>query len=249
MLRRRRRMRRRSLAGRLRRSQVTPRRRIEARATIGTPTNIGYRTNPARYPMFVGVPIVARASMRRRGVTWERRSRPARLRLLMRRRLRSIALAFSAAACAAQPQPDLSDVTGARSTREVTGTAYGAALPGITAGEQQRFEAGLAEFTSTRNASSGLGPVMTGAACSACHDSPPAIGGTNQRLETRFGHRNADGSFDPLLSSGGPMLQDEAIGTVNGFAWVPEALPLAANVVARRRTVPVFGLGLVDVTP
>ena len=166
----------------------------------------------------------------------------------MRRCLRNLALAFSAA-CAAQPQPDLSDVTGAHGTREVTGTTYGATLPGITAEERQRFEAGLVEFTRLRNASSGLGPVMTGAACSGCHDSPPAIGGTNQRLETRFGRRNPDGSFDPLLSSGGPMLQDEAIGTVNGFAWARETLPPAATVVAQRRTTPVFGLGLVDATP
>ena len=162
----------------------------------------------------------------------------------MRRRL---ALALYASACTAQP--DLSDVTGASGTREVNGSVYGAALPGITAEEQQRFEAGLVEFTRTRNASTGLGPVMTAAACSACHDSPPAVGGTNQRLETRFGRRNPDGGFDPLISSGGPMLQDEAIGRVNGFAWTPETLPPAANVVAQRRTVPVFGLGLVDATP
>jgi len=45
------------------------------------------------------------------------------------------------------------------------------------------------------------------------------------------------------------MLQDEAIGTVNGFAWARETLPPAATVVAQRRTTPVFGLGLVDATP
>jgi CxxC motif-containing protein (DUF1111 family) len=166
----------------------------------------------------------------------------------MRRCFRSLALALSAG-CAAQPQPDVSDVTGARGMREVTGTTYGAPLPGITAKERQRFDAGLAEFMRRRNPGSGLGPVMTADTCSACHDSPPAIGGTNQRLETRFGLRTPDGSFDPLLSSGGPMLQDESIGTVNGFAWARETLPPAATVVAQRRTTPVFGLGLVDATP
>jgi CxxC motif-containing protein (DUF1111 family) len=159
----------------------------------------------------------------------------------------SLTVALFVGGCAAQP--DLSDVTGARGTRDVIGRAYGDTLPGVTAEEQAQFEAGRAEFTRNRDVRTGLGPVMNGIACSACHDSPPAIGGTNQRLETRFGRRNPDGSFDPLLAFGGPMLQDESIGTVNGFSWVPETVPSSANVVARRRTTPVFGLGLVDATP
>lgn len=111
------------------------------------------------------------------------------------------------------------------------------------------MEAGRVEFTHNRDPGSGLGPVMNGLSCSACHDSPPAIGGTNQRLETRFGRRNLDGSFDPLVSLGGPTLQDESIGLVNGVSWAPETVPSSANVVAQRRTTPVFGLGLVDATP
>jgi CxxC motif-containing protein (DUF1111 family) len=89
---------------------------------------------------------------------------------------------------------------------------------------------------------------MTGNACLACHDGPPADGGTNQRLETRFGRRGTDGVFDPLLSLGGPLLQDQGIGNVNGVTWVAEKLPPEANVVAARRTTPLFGLGLVDAT-
>jgi len=159
----------------------------------------------------------------------------------------SLAFAVFASACAAQP--DLSDVTGARGIRDVVGHTYGDSLPDVSGEEKAQLLAGRAEFKRDRDARTGLGPVMTGIACSACHDSPPAIGGTNQRLETRFGRRNPDGSFDPLLSSGGPMLQDESIGTVNGFSWKPETLPADANVVAQRRTTPVFGLGLVDATP
>jgi len=165
----------------------------------------------------------------------------------MRHRRPMLTLAFLFAGCGSQP--DLGDVTGARGIREVIGRAYGDTLPAATAEEQARVEAGRREFTRNRDVSSGLGPVMTGIACSACHDSPPAIGGTNQRLETRFGRRNPDGSFDPLLAFGGPTLQDESIGTVNGISWVPETIPSSANVVARRRTIPVFGLGLVDATP
>ena len=159
----------------------------------------------------------------------------------------SVALALLAAACGRQP--DLSDVTGARGTREVVGSTYGAALPGSTDQERTEMNAGQAEFVRNRDVASGLGPVMNAISCSGCHDSPPATGGTNQRLETRFGRRNPDGSFDPLLSLGGPTLQDQSIGTVNGISWTPEKVPFSANVVSRRRTTPVFGLGLVEATP
>lgn len=163
-------------------------------------------------------------------------------------RVPSLAFALLAAACSGTPA-DLTDVTGARGIREVVGTAYGDALPRVTADEQDQMDAGLAEFRNNRVAATGLGPVMTSIGCSSCHDSPPAIGGTNQRLETRFGLRSADGGFDPLVAEGGPMLQDEAIGRTNGVSWAPETVPADANVVAQRRTTPVFGLGLVDATP
>lgn len=163
----------------------------------------------------------------------------------MRPRRPILTLAVLVAGCSAQP--DLGDVTGARGTREAIGRAYGDLLPGATAAERAQVEAGRAEFTRNRDPASGLGPVMTALACSACHESP-AIGGTNQRRETRFGRREPDGSFDPLLASGGPLLQDESIGRVNGVSWTPETVPASANVVARRRTTPLFGLGLIDAT-
>ena len=144
---------------------------------------------------------------------------------------------------------DLTDVTGAKGTREVVGAAFGQPLPQATADEKAEFQAGLSEFIHNRDPATGLGPVMTSISCSSCHDSPPAIGGTNQRIETRFGKRNADGSYDDLISLGGPLLQDEGIGNVNGVNWVAEKLPPQANVVSGRRTTPVFGLGLVDATP
>lgn len=167
--------------------------------------------------------------------------------VLMRRISSSVALVLLAAACG--QHPDLTDVTGARAVREVVGSGYGLALPGASLEEQAELRVGLAEFQHNRDPSTGLGPVMNAIACQSCHDSPPAIGGTTGRLETRFGRRNPDGSFDPLISLGGPTLQDEAIGKVNGFSWAPETVPPSANVVAQRRTTPVFGLGLVEATP
>jgi CxxC motif-containing protein (DUF1111 family) len=70
--------------------------------------------------------------------------------------------------------------------------------------------------------------------------------------------RLGDGAFDPLLSQGGPLF---ALATVMldgpSRRSVPncklprdgEPVPHEANVVVRRRTTALFGLGLVDATP
>jgi CxxC motif-containing protein (DUF1111 family) len=159
------------------------------------------------------------------------------------------AIAFGLGACSG-PSGDLTDLAGNTGKREVVTRAFGDPLPDLGPDELARFEAGENTFRRNHNSTSGVGPVMTGIACLGCHDFPPAIGGSNQRLETRFGRRNADGSFDPLLALGGPLLQDQAIGRVaSGFTFAPEQLPPEANVVAIRRTTPLFGLGLVDATP
>ena len=144
---------------------------------------------------------------------------------------------------------DLTDLAGNTGKTEAQTKAFGDLVPGLTPGLTQQQLDGRQEFIRNRIPASGLGPVMTGAACLGCHDGPPAEGGTNQRLETRFGRRGTDGVFDPLLSLGGPLLQDQGIGNANGVTWVAEKLPPEANVVAARRTTPLFGLGLVDATP
>jgi CxxC motif-containing protein (DUF1111 family) len=157
-------------------------------------------------------------------------------------------MSFAGAACGGSSS-DLTDLAGNTGKREAASKAFGDLLEGTTAAETARHGIGRTEFVRVRTPSTGLGPVMTAVACVFCHDAPPAEGGSNQRLETRFGRRNADGSFDQLLSLGGPLLQDQSIGTVNGVTWPPEKIPAEANVVAQRRTTPLFGLGLVDATP
>src|SRR3954463_15326507 len=145
---------------------------------------------------------------------------------------------------------NVTDLAGNTGRHEVIAKAFGDPLPDLTADEKARFDTGDFTFRRNHDAGSGAGPVMTGIACLGCHDFPPAIGGSNQRLETRFGRRNADGTFDELISLGGPLLQDQAIGRVaSGFTFVPEKVPVEANVVTVRRTTPLFGLGLVDATP
>lgn len=138
------------------------------------------------------------------------------------------------------------DATGdlARSSR------LGGPLAGLNPAELARFVAGQAEFVEEETAEEGLGPVFNEAACVVCHNGP--VGGTNGRLETRFGKWDR-GRFDPLANLGGSLMQDHAIGSVvNGagkYTYVAEVVPVAANVKAGRVTTPLFGLGLVNAVP
>jgi len=90
---------------------------------------------------------------------------------------------------------------------------FGDPLPGLSDADRTRFENGKTEFVAVEAVDEGLGPVFNEASCATCHVGPgTAIGGTTQRLETRFGRLNPDGSFDPLAQFGGSLLQDPSSG-------------------------------------
>ena len=146
-----------------------------------------------------------------------------------------------------------------------TRPGFGDPLPGLTPEQQTAFQDGKTAFVAVETAPEGLGPIFNENSCTACHVGPAgtaatgAVGGTTERLETRFG-KSVYGAFDPLANKGGSLLQDHAIGAaaqylVNPtpycltFVFTPESVPAEANVVARRRTTPLFGLGLVDAVP
>jgi CxxC motif-containing protein (DUF1111 family) len=151
-------------------------------------------------------------------------------------------------ACAKGTEPSPDAGSGAAFKRDLTDGSFGDSLPGVTE-ELQRFLTGRDVFQKPETVSSGVGPVFNQPLCSQCHDSPPAVGGTNQRLEVRFGRRELDGGFDPLTSLGGTLLHDHGTGAVSGHTFAGEVLPPEANVIAPRRTQPLFGLGLVEATP
>ena len=115
--------------------------------------------------------------------------------------------------------------------------------------ELARFDAGADEFAEVDTIAEGLGPVFNEASCGTCHTGP--LGGTNNRLETRFG-RIVAGAFDPMVTAGGSLIQDHAIGKVGDpptYEFVAEAVPGDATIRASRITTPLFGLGLVDAVP
>ena len=118
-------------------------------------------------------------------------------------------------------------------------------FPHLTQAELARWNAGKAAFTAPATQPGGLGPVFNQNNCAACHGGPQTLGGSSPILGTRFG-RIVNGQYDPLVAYGGPTIQAQGIGKVNGVNFVGEVVPPQANVVAHRRTPALFGLGLVD---
>ncbi len=129
---------------------------------------------------------------------------------------------------------------------------FGSPLNNLTPDQLAGFGAGQVAFQKIETVSDGLGPVFNEASCATCHTSTvngnAAVGGSNGRLETRFG-TISNGAFDPMTYAGGSLIQDHGIGLSKGVNFVGETVPAAATIVARRRTTPLFGLGLVDAVP
>jgi CxxC motif-containing protein (DUF1111 family) len=124
---------------------------------------------------------------------------------------------------------------------------FGDPLPGLSHDLLARFQAGKVVFEKTFDVPGGLGPVFNDTSCVNCHDQG-AVGGGDNRLETHFG-QVTNGVFNPLTALGGQLIQEQGIGMFNGVTFVGEFVPPQANVVAQRRTNPLFGLGLVDAVP
>ncbi len=124
---------------------------------------------------------------------------------------------------------------------------FGEPLQGLTPNLLTRFQTGKAVFEREFDPRGGLGPVFNNTACAQCHNQG-AIGGGSDTLETRYG-QVIDGVFNSLTQFDGQLLHSQGIGLFNGVNFVGEVVPPEANVVAHRRTTPLFGLGLVDAVP
>ena len=115
-------------------------------------------------------------------------------------------------------------------------------LPGLTDAQLLDFAAGKDEFVNVEDAEGGLGPIFNNNSCVSCH-SVPATGGSSTTLVTRFGL--SDGQlFDPLADLGGSLRQSMAINPA-----ALEIVPDIADVVIKRESTPLFGLGLVEAIP
>jgi CxxC motif-containing protein (DUF1111 family) len=135
-------------------------------------------------------------------------------------------------------------------------TQPGEPFEGLSAAERERYERGRVAFERVRSLEDGLGPVFNDVACNRCHNRK-GVGGEGIQFAILAG-RFANDVFDPLLAQGGPLFASATV-MLDGPARrsIPncklprdgEPLPPEANVVVRRRTTALFGLGLVDATP
>jgi CxxC motif-containing protein (DUF1111 family) len=133
-------------------------------------------------------------------------------------------------------------------------TAIGAPLPGT---DLVKFEEAKANFAAVEDITDGLGPTFNEAACGNCH-AIPTIGGSGNQIERRFGRLtngvffgfdrapdNEGGTLRQLFSNGpytGPT------GAACNVVLDKEA-PSANIHNVGRRSLPLFGLGLVDAMP
>ena len=88
----------------------------------------------------------------------------------------------------------------------------------------------------------GLGPVLNGRSCAECH-SIPRIGGSSTITEVRGGIRKEDGSFEEY--AGGSVMQMFSIPSHETQLTIPPEM----NVLARRKSLPLFGSGLIEAVP
>ncbi len=77
--------------------------------------------------------------------------------------------------------------------RRAAATGPGDPLPGLSAEERARFDAGRQAFEQVETADDGLGPVFNGTSCAGCHN----VGGTG--AAARRSRRASAGT--PLASS------------------------------------------------
>jgi len=166
--------------------------------------------------------------------------------------LTTTGLAMTAmAACAASEAA----TTTSASTGETAqaATTIGAALPGT---DPDLFAAARDNFAAEEAIEDGLGPTFNEKACGNCHNNP-VIGGSGTQIERRFG-KVTNGVFygydQPADNEGGTLRQLFSNGTFSNGATtctVPlDQEPADATVHnVGRRSLPLFGLGLVDSLP
>jgi len=118
----------------------------------------------------------------------------------------------------------------------------GLPLPNLSETQLADFFAGQAEFVREFSAETGLGPIFNDVSCAACH-TDGGLGGGSRITVTRFG-RLTNGQFDPLNDLGGSLLQHNAIDPS-----LQEVIPEEANVTTKRKSTPLFGLGLIEAIP
>ncbi|MET0413131.1 MAG: di-heme oxidoredictase family protein [Polyangiaceae bacterium] len=138
-----------------------------------------------------------------------------------------------------------------------TASQPGAPLPDLTESELALVSQGRQAFESQKTIPQGLGPLFNEISCSRCHNKG-GVGGAGIQALTFVG-RSEGTSYDALLAHGGPLIAQASVRQLRAdsqrllpgckLSAEGEPVPGTANVITRRRTTPLFGLGLVEATP
>jgi len=149
----------------------------------------------------------------------------------------------------------------------------GGTLAGLSATQQEYFEAGKEDFEDPETVADGLGPRMNLDSCGGCH-AQPAVGGSSPFVNPQVAFASQDGGKDSVpafLRANGPVREARfvrnadgtadggvhAIFTITGrdgaagcFLTQPDFdNQLAKNNVIFRIPTPVFGAGLIEQIP
>jgi CxxC motif-containing protein (DUF1111 family) len=133
----------------------------------------------------------------------------------------------------------------------------GSPLPELTAAELAVFSQSRRAFEAQKTIEQGLGPLFNEISCSRCHNKG-GVGGAGIQSLTFVG-RSEGATYDALLAQGGPLVAQASVKQLRAdsqrllpgckLSAEGEPVPASANVITRRRTTPLFGLGLVEATP
>jgi CxxC motif-containing protein (DUF1111 family) len=117
-------------------------------------------------------------------------------------------------------------------------------LPGLSAAQRARFEAGRTLFDREFTPDEGLGPLFNQARCSSCHDVPALGGGGTEpvRKATRF----ENGRCDLLRPQGGDNLQQRSTPALAALGVLREGAPEDATHLVDLAATSLFGLGLAE---
>ena len=137
---------------------------------------------------------------------------------------------------------------GSEPTSAPVSASIGDPLPGLTADELARFEAGRVPFNRQFTPEDGLGPRFNENSCEACH-TDPATGGTGETIVTKASRTGPAGACDVLSSQGGENIRLRLTPQATALGVERRVVPLEATHEARFTIPFVFGMGLIDAIP
>jgi CxxC motif-containing protein (DUF1111 family) len=171
-------------------------------------------------------------------------------RYLMSVATSSVALAF--AGCVASDDAQDNTETQVAATQQAA-TAIGDPLPGT---DPAAFDAAKDNFSEPEDITQGLGPVFNETACAHCH-SIPVVGGSGTQIERRYGsvHNGIFFGYDRAPENRGGTLRqlfsNQTYTNGNVSCTIPVESEAGDTTVHNvgRRSLPLFGLGLIDAMP